>query len=94
MAPCPFCEGEPRLLPQPDGWKSIDCIECGAMVKEHTEFDAQIIKKWNRRINKELDAAYQTLTKLGDPGNYGCGCNEGGSVVDYIFERHPDLGGK
>ena len=49
LKPCPFCGGDRiRLLPQIGGF-TVDCLDCGAMVREFTEYQSQVIAKWNQR---------------------------------------------
>lgn len=53
LRPCPFCGAkEIRILPQPYGY-SIDCIVCGAMVKEHSRYKKGVVARWNNRRAEE-----------------------------------------
>jgi len=50
IKPCPFCGGEGDLLPQPDGIIAIICKQCQTKVFDVTEFNEDVINRWNRRI--------------------------------------------
>ena len=57
----------------------------------------EALAKWEQALAvAELHAATiakleTTLRYLADEKHYGCGCNEGGSVVAQIKESHPEL---
>lgn len=55
LLPCPFCGADAaRILPQPNGIKTVDCAECGAIVRSVTEFDEQAAATWNRRAGSVM----------------------------------------
>jgi len=51
IKPCPFCGSKARTLPQDDGWIKIKCqnYTC-AELSEFTEYEMQVMAKWNRRV--------------------------------------------
>lgn len=58
--PCPFCGNrEIRLLPQPNGWMSADCIRCGAMKRQVTNYKRQMYAEWNNRRPPEAINPYR-----------------------------------
>lgn len=76
LKPCPFCGGEGELLPQPNGILSIICKNCQTKVFDVTEFNEQVIGRWNRRIP-------ETFT-IEEFKNYLLTCESRGDILYYL----------
>ena len=68
LLPCPFCGATgptgPEVLPQPDGWKSVRCGQCGAMRKAFTRFTRDVVAAWNGRHAPPRDDLEVELGRL------------------------------
>ena len=63
LKPCPFCgSSDIRILPQPDGVYTVDCIWCTAKVTVVTRYKRQAAAHWNQRRPPEPPPPFEKGT--------------------------------